>query len=464
MHKQGQYDISIEHLAKIEGHTDLEVGVKDGTVQYAHLKISEAKRFFTQGVRGKSCLNVAQLVSRICGTCSLAHLTCCIEAVENAIGVQPSEQTMLLRSLTMDGLMIRDHAMHLYVFCLPDIMGADSILELADTNKPLIEKAFEVKSSGNELSKLVAGRAVHAPFPAVGGYTRIPDNAAAKKMAHELGHAREHALEFVDLFRQRLPTFTRKTHFIALKNPGYEFIGGEICSSEGYCIARKNFFDHLDRVVVPYSQSTGFEFEGKEYMVGALARMNLNKDALHRNTKKDVGPALSLFPSSNIYMNNLAQAVEIVNCIDHAIGKLEGWDFLPEQYKTPPVKAGSGIGVIEAPRGTLYYALKTNEAGIVEYINLVIPTAQNHVNIEKDIAKLVQDNIEKEKDELSMEVEKLVRAYDPCMSCATHFLKLKIREARASRLRNSYGSMRMKDKAARKKPSNPWTFPIEGRR
>lgn len=429
MHGPGEFDINIKNLSKIEGHTDLEISVKGGVVQHAHLKISEAKRFFTQGVRGKPCLNVAQLVSRICGTCSIAHLTCCIEAVENAIGVQPSEQTMLLRNLTMDGLMIRDHAMHLYLFCLPDIMNADSVLEIAESNKELIEEAFEIKSVGNELSKLVAGRAVHAPYPAVGGFTRVLANEDARRMAERLRQARQHALEFVDLFRDRLPSFSRKTHFIGLKNPNYEFIGGELCSSEGYCINRQNFWEHLHRVVMPYSQATAFEFEGKEYMVGALARMNLNKESLHRNTKKDVANSLSLFPSNNVFMNNLAQAIEIVHCIDHAIEKLEEWSFKVEQYKPPQVKAGKGIGVIEAPRGTLYYALEVDERGLIRYINLIIPTAQNHPNIEKDIAKVVQDNIELEKTEIQSEVEKLVRAYDPCMSCATHFLRLKWKKA-----------------------------------
>ena len=296
MHKEGEFDIDIEHLSKIEGHTDLEVRVKDGKVQYAHLKISEAKRFFTQGVRGKSCLNVAQLVSRICGTCSIAHLTTCIQAVENAIGVVPSEQTVLLRHLTKDGLMIRDHAMHLYVFCLPDIMNADSMLELADTNKALIEKALEVKSAGNELSKLVAGRAVHAPYPQVGGFTKIPTNDECKGNGAPAG-ARPRARAGVRgaYSASTMPSFERKTHFIALKNQNYEFSGGEICSSEGYCLTPR-ILDHLDRVVLPYSQATGFEFEGKEYMVGALARMNLNKDSLHKETKSDVASSLSISP------------------------------------------------------------------------------------------------------------------------------------------------------------------------
>jgi coenzyme F420-reducing hydrogenase alpha subunit len=290
---------------------------------------------------------------------------------------------------------------------------------------------------------------VHAPYPQVGGFSKVPTNEEARKMAQQLSHAREHALEFADMFRDVMPLFERKTHFIALKNPNYEFIGGELCSTEGYCIPHGNFLEHLDRVVVPYSQATGFEFEGKEYMVGALARMNLNKDALHRNTKRDLSSMLPYFPSNNIYMNNLAQAIETVHCIDHAIEKLQTTDFKPEQYKTPPVKAGTGIGVIEAPRGTLYYSLKTDEKGNTEYINLVIPTAQNMVNIEKDMAKIVQDNLDvgRDKERISMEVERLVRAYDPCISCATHFLKLKIKEAKGKH-----------KEAAKRKRSNPFAL------
>lgn len=425
MHDVPEIDINIENLSKIEGHANLEVNVRGGRVRAVKLKISEAKRFFTQGVRGKSALNVPQLVSRICGTCSIAHLTCCNEAVESAFGAVPSEQTAMLRHLTMDGLMIRDHAMHLYIFCLPDIFGVDSVLELADRERWAVENALAVKKAGNELGKLVAGRSVHAPYPAVGGFLKIPENGEARGLVHELEHARGHAMEFVDLFRDNLQTFERKTHFIALKNEKYDFIGGEICSSEGHCIGKGSFREHLQRVVMPYSQSTAFEFEGKEYMVGALARMNLNREALHRETKRDVAGCFGLFPSNNVFANNLAQAIEIVHCIDRAKEKLESADFRQEKYSPPKARAGKGIGVIEAPRGTLYYDLETDARGLIKYINLVIPTAQNHVNIERDIAHLVEGNLDLGKGEIEMEIEKLIRAYDPCMSCATHFLKVK---------------------------------------
>jgi coenzyme F420-reducing hydrogenase alpha subunit len=318
----------------------------------------------------------------------------------------------------------------------------------------LIEKALEVKSAGNKLSKAVAGRSVHAIFSAVGGYTKIISNQQAKEIFHQLKHAREHALEFVDLFKDNLPLFERKTHFVALKNEKSEYIGGEICSFEGYCISPQNFLDYLNRVVVPYSQATAFEFAGREYMVGALARMSLNKESLHKNTKKDCASAISMFPSNNIYMNNLAQAIEIVRSLDRSIEILECFEFNEEKYTAPLVRAGAGIGVLEAPRGTLYYALKINDAGLIEYINLVIPTAQNHQNMEKYIAAVVQQKLDENlpKESISFEAEKIIRAYDPCMSCATHFLKLKIKEDK------------IKNKSRKtKKPINPWTFKAEGK-
>jgi coenzyme F420-reducing hydrogenase alpha subunit len=425
MHDLPDIDINIKNISKIEGHANLEVTVRNGKVKSVKLKISEAKRFFTQGVRKKPCLATPQLVSRICGTCSIAHLTCANLAVENALGIKPSEQTIALRHLTLDALMIRDHMMHLFVFCLPDIYDVDSILELADKERWLVEAGLLVKGAGNELGKLVAGRSVHAPYPMVGGFLKVPTNEEARKMAHDLEHARESALEFVDIFNEHMPSFERKTNFIALDNGKYDFFGGELCSSEGYCIGNKNFRNHLRRVVMPYSQATAFEFEGKEYMVGALARMNNNSHSLHRRTKRDCVHVLSRFPSNNIYMNNLAQAVEIVHCMDRAIDTLQSFDFKPEKYTMPPVKAGKGTGVIEAPRGTLYYDIDVDDKGLIKYINLVIPTAQNHINIERDIAALVERKLKFPRRVIEAEIEQLIRAYDPCMSCATHFLKVK---------------------------------------
>jgi coenzyme F420-reducing hydrogenase alpha subunit len=190
-------------------------------------------------------------------------------------------------------------------------------------------------------------------------------------------------------------------------------------------IPEAHYWEHLQRVIIPYSQAAGFELEGKDFMVGALARMNLNRDKLHRETRRDLAKYIRMFPSENIYHNNLAQAIEIMHCIDHSIEILENTEFKNEPKTEFKIKEGRGVGVIEAPRGTLYYAISLDKEGKINYGNLVIPTAQNQIKMENDIKTLVSQNLDKNKHLIQHEIEKLIRAFDPCMTCATHFLKVK---------------------------------------
>jgi len=426
MHKTD--DITIEQLSKIEGHSDLHVKIRKGEVKDVQLKITENKRFYTQAIIGKPANNISQVVSRICGTCSIAHNTCCTEAVEHAYGIKPSEQTLILRNLSMNGQMIRDHAMHLYLFCLPDILGKDSVLEFDKKQHHLVHEAFGVKGAGNNLCKLVAGRAVHPIYPQVGHFLKVPDKHGMKKIINELKNVRDHVLNLIKIFHDCDFRFERETRFISLVNKDFNFLGGEICSTDGHCIQERNYWDHLERVVIPYSQATGFEFEGKDYMVGALSRMNLNRKSLQKDTKKDASEFLKAFPSNNVFHNNLAQAIEILDCINSSIKLLEAYEFKPEPKPIIKPKMSSGVGVVEAPRGTLYYMLSIKKDGSIGYGNIIIPTAQNQIKIGIDIKNLVQEILDKIKDYIQREIEKLIRAYDPCMSCASHFLKVKWNE------------------------------------
>lgn len=431
MHTEN-FEITLENISKIEGHADLDIKVTDGKVEEVKLRITENKRFFTDAVQGRPAKAVHQMVSRICGTCSIAHLTACIDAVEDIYGCTPSEQTLLLRNLLLYGLNIRDHAMHLYLFCLPDLYGKDSILDFPDDDSPehqLVHDAFDVKSIGNKLSVAVGGRAVHSPLPIVGGWLKIPSKSELVALLPELKKSRKKALKFVKIFYDcKFSLENRDNEYIALKNNDFSFLGHQLCSTEHYCIPQEQFLNHLQKSVVPYSQASGFHFGGKPYMVGALSRMNLNGHSMHIKTKKNVSKYLKVFPSNNVFHNNLAQAIEIVNCIDRSIELIEQYEEKKEALPTltKPVKK-EGIGVIEAPRGTLYYHLKVDDAGKITYANLVIPTAQNQVMIEKNAGQLVQECLDKKmsQDEIKYELEKLIRAYDPCMSCATHFLKVK---------------------------------------
>lgn len=422
MHKD--FDISLDKISKIEGSASLEIKIRKNQVKKVKLKVTENKRFYTQAIRGKNCLAVHQIVSRICGTCSVAHLLCCIEAVEKALNIKPSEQTMLLRKLALYGTMIRDHALHLYFFALPDILGIDSILEIDDTK--ILEQAFRVKAAGNSLASLIGGRAIHPSYIQVGYFEKVPDNREEiKKVINNLKSVRKDVLNLIEIFDKCTFDYTRQKIFVALVTKDYTFIEGEIKSSDGSIIKEEDYWDYLNRIIIPYSQATGFQFKGREYMVGALARMNLNKDAIHKDTKKEVAKYLSRFPSNNVFHNNLAQAIEILHSIDHSIELLETTEFKKEEKPEIKIKSSEGVGVLEAPRGTLYYMLSINDEGKINYGNIVIPTAQNQIIMEKDIKDIVSKMINKSKHEIIHEIEKLIRAYDPCMSCASHFLRVK---------------------------------------
>ena len=422
MHKD--MDINIGTLSKIEGHANLDIKIRNNRVENVKLRVMENKRFYTQTVRGKPAMAVPALVSRICGTCSISHLTCATEAIEKALGVEPSEQTMLLRKLAMYGTIIRDHAMHLYLFCLPDMFGSDSLLDFAGKNKHLLGECFEIKAAGNALSSWAAGRAIHPAFSRIGGWSVLPKPENVRGVIEKLGHSREHALELARMFHECKWNFERDSQFIALVTPDFSFLEGRVCGTKGFCVPESEYYDHLRGVIIPYSQATAYELEGKEYMVGALARFNLNKEALHPNTMRDCGKMLKTFPTGNIFSNNLAQAIETVHCIDHATELLEGISIKQEKPKEPELKTGRGAGAIEAPRGTLWYGFDIAN-GAIKDGHIVIPTAQNQIKMENDIRALVTTLIGKPKETIVMECEKLIRAFDPCMSCASHFLKVR---------------------------------------
>ena len=421
-------NLTINQVSKIEGHTDCEVKVKDGVVEDVKLRITENRRFYEMAIKGKNFLQLPQLVSRICGTCSIAHLSCAIEAVEKALGFTPSPQTIILRKLLMYGLYLRDHPLHLYLFSLPDLFNKDSLLEFDDKDPlqhQLVHDAFDLKRAGNNLSTMIGGRAVHAPLPMVGGFPKVPTKAEIDKVIAEMKAVRPKVELCMKTFAECPFKFERNTHYVGLTNDDFNFIEGTVCSSLGLCIAEKDLGKHLQTVIIPYSQSAGYKVEGRDYLVGALARVNLNAKNLHPETRKTAAKYLELFPSNNVFHNNLAQAIETLHSIDAAIDLLQKADFKPEAPAKLTPKDCEGVGVIEAPRGTLYYHLQLKADGTISGGDIVVPTAQNQINIENDLKKLVQEKLDLPEAALQFELEKLIRAYDPCMSCACHFLKLK---------------------------------------
>ena len=425
----------MEHITKVEGSAALTLKVENGLVKDVHFALTEYKRFFTEALRGKALAAIPAHLARICGTCSNAHIMASIEACEKALGIGPSPQTKLLRALTMHGLIIRDHALHLYLFSMPDIFGKDAFLDLDENDSiehQLLHDGFDTKSAGNFLATLIAGRSVHATSPVIGGYLKFPEPAGIADAIKKLVAIRPAVLRLVEVFKNAPFRFDTKTKYMALVPDGsFGYLEGKIMTSAGEVYGESEFRNHLEHVILPYSQASAYTYEGEGYMVGALARLNLAKDKLHPKTKASLPEVLALFPSTDIYLNNVAQAVEILHSVDEAIDILSNNTFTPEPIIKAEVKESVGIGVVEAPRGTLYHKIVLGADGKVVEGEVVVPTGQNQINIERDIGKLVQKMIdektigeEPDKEKIAFEIEKLIRAYDPCMSCGSHFLKV----------------------------------------
>jgi coenzyme F420-reducing hydrogenase alpha subunit len=426
------FSFSLHQISKIEGHASLDVDISDGQLNSCRFYISDFKRFYTKAVEKKPALAAPLLLSRICGTCSNAHIMAALKAVESALGITVPQATDTRRELVNAGMYIRDHALHLIIFVLPDVYQVDSVLDFDETDpvqRAMLENLFLLKKAGNNLAIFAGGRAVHAPDMMVGGFSKPVDTTAIPELINNLTSIRPIAIELVKLFSSLNFKLERNNRFLALRGEADHFDylkSHQLKTHDGNILKDTEYREHLEHVAIPYSQASGYQFDGADFMVGSLARVNLNLDQLHPKTKKSLANELKLFPSTNIYFNNLAQAIEIVDSIDRALELLTTGDLSHESAVKATVSTGDGIGIIEAPRGTLYHKAHVVD-NIINQYEVIVPTGQNQINIENDLKLLLSQLIGTDMDQhqIEHECEKLIRAYDPCMSCAAHFLKVK---------------------------------------
>jgi sulfhydrogenase subunit alpha len=424
-------EITIDSITKIEGSAGLKVTIVDDKVTDLKFILQDYRRFYTEAVKGKPTAATPSFLSRICGTCSVAHLFAAIKAIEMSQGIEVTEQTKILRRLAYDGLMIRDHALHLYFFVLPDVLGIDSILDIPDDHDNLghvlLHDSFDIKKIGTEITNVIIGAAIHAPLPVPGGFLRSPDQSKFPDLVARLEAIRPQVLRGIKAFYEWGETLDRNSDYLYMRNDKqYDFLEGDLMNSNGKRVPAKEFLSFMEEVVIPYSESNGYVFSDthEDFLVGSLARLNFNKDVLHPRTKADVEQYLNVFPSHNLHHNNLAQAIEILQCVDDAIDILKTTTIVSEQPVRKAPQAGVGVGVVEAPRGTLYHMAKVNDKGVIEDYDVIVPTSQNQITIENDLKKYFNENMDKDEAFLHVAAEKIVRAYDPCISCATNFLKI----------------------------------------
>jgi coenzyme F420-reducing hydrogenase alpha subunit len=425
---------SLENITKIEGHASLEVQLKSGLVEKCEFRIQENHRFFEDLAIGKSFEEIPLIMSRICGFCCSSHLNTAIAACENALGIEPSEQVFLLRELSSNMEFLKSHALHLYLLVLPDFLGRESILHFDKKEHQYIHDALDFKKVATGILNVLGARAYHTVNIRVGGFSKFPSNSELGNCLKDLEKIRHRAFEAIELFAGFLKekSFDRKANFAALAGKNYSLLEGKICFGNGTIIPKEQFLNSIKEFAVPYSTASQVEFMQKEYFVGALARINLNQKELCPEPKKAIKDFNLEFPNTSPFYNNVAQAIEMLQAIDSCIETLQVFDKIkirqePLQKIVP--KESTGTGVTEAPRGLLCHSYAIGSDGLIKKSRIVVPTQQNSKSIESDLRDFIPSLLRLEKEKAELEIEKLIRAYDPCISCATHFLKVKWRKS-----------------------------------
>ena len=431
--------INVEYLTRVEGHGNIIVNVKEGKLEECRLDIVESPRFFEGMLRGRSIFEAQHITSRICGICACGHTLASIQAAEDAIGFVPSEQTIALRRLLLHQENLDSHILHIYLLVAPDLLGVKSFVPLINTHNVVVRRALRMKKQCNEVCEILVGRHVHPISAIVGGFTKLPKPQDLDKMLDILVGLRSDMDETVALAATlKFPQFERETEYVALANniAEYPMLSGEVASSDGLNMHKNDYQKITNEFVVPHSSAKHTKASRVSYMVGALARFNLNYDKLHPKAKV-AAQALDFKPMCyNPFMNTAAQLIECIHSLEESIELLEQFKKNGinqdeaivvglNERGTIPVKAGRGVGAVEVPRGILFHDYEVDDKGIIINANCVIPTGQNLNNIEHDMKKLVPEVLDKSDEEITLLMEMLVRAYDPCISCSAHFLNVK---------------------------------------
>jgi sulfhydrogenase subunit alpha len=424
--------IDVHHVARVEGHGNIVVEIKDGKLQKCDLQIVEAPRFFEAMLRGQPYDQASHLSSRICGICAVTHATTSLRATEKALGVEPSDQTILLRKLNLNAEMLDSHILHFYMLVAPDLLGEASVIPLAKSAPEVVTRALRMKSVAGNICAVVGGRHTHPICMTVGGFTHLPSEAQIMELHEQLVAMRTDLDATIELFQNlQLPSFERDTEFLALhKKDEYCFMDGEITSSDGGSWAVEEYLAVTNEYMVDHSTAKHAHHQRDAYMVGALARFNINYAQLHPKAQAAASAFNMTSKCINPYWNSLAQIVEVVHCTEDAIlitEHLLQQGIAPEEPSPISQLSGEGIGACEAPRGTLYHHYVI-EDGILTDANCIIPTAQNLANVEADMRELVPKSLDRSPEEMTIALEMLVRAYDPCISCSAHMVEVKFVE------------------------------------
>jgi coenzyme F420-reducing hydrogenase alpha subunit len=423
--------IVVEALARVEGEGGLTIKLRGGKVSDLKLRIYEPPRFFEAFLRGRDFREVPDITARICGICPVAYQMSSIHALEAACGVRASGQLRGLRRLLYCGEWIESHALHVYMLHAPDFLGYESAIHMAKDHAPVVHKALELKKIGNELVALLGGREIHPINAKVGGFYRVPTRSELGPIAKRLERALELSLEAVRFAASlEFPDFEQDYEFVSLRHPDeYPLNEGRIVSSRGLDIPVAEYEEHFIEEHVPHANALHSVHKGHgAFHVGPLARYSLNFDRLPELAQEAARSAGLGTVCRNPFKSILVRAVELVFACHEALRIIDGYEPPAAPALAVEPRAGTGHGASEAPRGMLYHRYAIDAAGLIRSAKIVPPTAQNQKTIENDLWHFVPTLAGLTKQEMTWKCEQAIRNYDPCISCATHFLKLELQQ------------------------------------
>jgi sulfhydrogenase subunit alpha len=421
--------IRTDVLARVEGEGAMHVRIRGEEVEHIELRIFEPPRFFEAFLRGRRYTEPPDITARICGICPVAYQMSACAAIEAACGVSVDEPIRRLRRLIYCGEWIESHTLHVFLLHAPDFLGYESAVSMARDHRGLVEQGLRIKKAGNELIRAVGGREVHPVNVRVGGFWRAPTRRELRPLVERLEEARELALETVRWAAGlEFPELEEDYEFVALSHPDdYPLEGGRLASSHGLDIAPAEYEEHFVEEQVPHSNALHSRLRTRgSYLVGPMARYALNADNLSPLAREAAAEAGLEAVCRNPFRSIIVRCVEILYALDEALRLIDGYEEPDRPAVDVPPRPGTGHGWTEAPRGMLWHRYRIDEHGTILDAKIVPPTSQNQRQIEEDLYALVRRNLDIADEPLRLRCEQAIRNYDPCISCATHFLNLSV--------------------------------------
>ncbi len=421
--------IKVDTLARVEGEGALYVKLKGNEVHDVKLKIYEPPRFFEAFLRGRHFSEVPDLVARICGICPIAYQMSAVHAIERALGIEIDPSVRSLRRLFYCGEWIESHALHVYMLHAPDFLGYPDAIAMARDHQAVVQKGLRLKKAGNRIVALMGGREIHPVSAAVGGFYKAPAKSALNELVDDLKWALDASLETVRLVCGfDFPEFEQDYEFVSLSHPAeYPFNEGRIVSNRGLDIDASEYEENFREQHVEYSNALHSVVRGRDcYMVGPMARFNLNFDKLPEIARQAANDCGLKAPCRNPFRSIVVRAVELVFACDEALRIIRGYEPPALARAQATARASIGQAATEAPRGLLYHRYEIDQDELITSAKIVPPTSQNQKRIEEDLRSFVGQIATRSAEEITWKCEQAVRNYDPCISCATHFLRLHV--------------------------------------